>query len=132
MHEAVVEHVAIIFFEVYIGMFRRSFSINLQTKALSMDNINNSANSNLVPRLGRTVEMLKEKKNAESNGDSNENNANTDNNIVNIHNVTHPAIDINTKWKLKTFFKDNINLPFWQNFILNLILKCENKTYDFI
>ncbi|GBC10071.1 hypothetical protein RclHR1_09310006 [Rhizophagus clarus] len=58
------------------------------------------------------VEMLEEKKNAESNGNTDEDDDNTNNSTVNIHDVTHPAVDANAKWVLKTLFKDNINLPF--------------------
>ncbi|CAB4424904.1 unnamed protein product [Rhizophagus irregularis] len=58
------------------------------------------------------VEMLDEEKNAESNENSDENDDNTNNSTVNIHDVTHPAVDANAKWVLKTLFKDNINLPF--------------------
>ena len=50
--------------------------------------------------------MLEEEKNTEFE-DFDE-----DDNIVNINNITHPAIDINTKWVLETLFKNNINLPF--------------------
>ena len=29
-----------------------------------------------------------------------------------IDNVIHPAVDLNTKWKLATLFKNELNLPF--------------------
>jgi hypothetical protein len=54
------------------------------------------------------IEMLEEEKNAEYDEEGDDIN----NNIVNINDTTHPAINASAKWALETLFKDNINLPF--------------------
>ena|SRR5829696_68582 len=56
------------------------------------------------------IEMLDEEKNAEFDENSDENTE--DNNMVNVHDITHPAIDTSAKWALETLFKNNINSPF--------------------
>ncbi|GBB84310.1 hypothetical protein RclHR1_10920005 [Rhizophagus clarus] len=87
---------------------------NLPTEENNSEESDDEANEAGEPenKFGEYLQGWVEEKNAESNEDSDEDNDSTDNNTANIHDVTHPAIDVNAKWELKTLFKDNINLPF--------------------